>query len=74
MQTLSGQNDLLIGLDVLTLGDFINIAVVDYGTALAAQTHFVHELFKVFQRIVTYNDFLCIKAVLPATGTPANIF
>ena len=72
-QTLRGQDDLLIGLEVLAFRQSVNEAVVYYGAALIAKAHRRHVLLKAAERVVFDDDHLGLQLVVTAAAAFADV-
>ena len=73
-QALRGQHDLLIGLDVLSLGQRVDVAVVHHGAALVAKADRRHVLLKAAERVVLHDDHFGLQLMVAATAAFANVF
>ena len=73
-QTLSLKHYLLIGGDMLALGELINDRVVHNGTLLARKADIGHVLFKVVDSAVLDDDHLRFKLVVTAALAQAGVF
>jgi len=73
-ETCRGQDDFLIGLYMLVLGELIYIAVIYHNTALVGKTHISHVFLKLCQSVILHNNLLGFKSMLSAADTFAYVF